>query len=104
MAMPRSRYSKIIRTTFFAVLILFLGIGALSLSSFWKDYLQYHFAKLSEDSRVISHEVVDSLSDSSLLLEFIRERLGKDFSLSRARPSLASSSPCGEPQGGPALA
>jgi diguanylate cyclase (GGDEF)-like protein len=87
MAMPRSRYSKIIRTTFFAVLILFLGIGALSLSSFWKDYLQYHFAKLSEDSRVISHEVADSLSDSSLLLEFIRERLGKDFSLSRADPA-----------------
>ena len=87
MAMPRSRYSKTIRTTFFTVLILFLGIGALALSSFWKDYLQYHFAKLSEDSRVISHEVADSLSDSSLLLDFIRDRLGKDFSLSRADPS-----------------
>ena len=85
--MPRSRYSKIIRITFFAVLILFLGIGALAFSSFWKDYLQYHIGKLSEDSRVISHEVADSLSDSSLLLDFIRERLGKDFSLSRADPA-----------------
>lgn len=73
--------------TFIAVLILFLGFGALSLSSFWKDSLQYHIGKLSEDSRVISHEVADSLSDSSLLLDFIRERLGKDFSLSRADPT-----------------
>jgi diguanylate cyclase (GGDEF)-like protein len=87
MAMPRSRYSKIIRITFFAVLILFLGAGALALSSFWKDYLQYHIGKLSEDSRVISREVADSLSDSSLLLDFIRERLGKDFSLSREDPA-----------------
>ena len=87
MAMPRSRYSKTIRTSFFAVLILFLGVGALDLSSFWKDYLQYHFDKLSEDSRVISHGVEDSLSDSSLLLNFISERLGKDFSLSRADPA-----------------
>ena len=87
MAMPRSRYSKTIRTTFFAVLILFLGVGALALSSFWKDFLENHSAKLSEDSRVISHEVADSLRDSSLLLDFIRERLGKDFSLSRADPS-----------------
>ncbi|MFZ0616051.1 MAG: diguanylate cyclase [Chthoniobacterales bacterium] len=69
------------------MLILFLGIGALSLSSFWKDYLQYHIGKLSENSRVISHEVADSLSVSSLLLDFIRERLGKDFSLSRADPA-----------------
>jgi diguanylate cyclase (GGDEF)-like protein len=87
MAMPRSRYSKTIRTTFFAVLILFLGVGALSLSSFWKDYLQYHFGKLSEDAGVISHDVADSLSASSVLLDFIRERLGKDFSLSRADPA-----------------
>ena len=87
MAMPRSRYSKTIRMTFFAVLILFLGVGALALSSFWRDYLQFHFEKLSEDSKVISSEVEHSLSDSSLLLDFIRERLGKDFSLSRADPA-----------------
>jgi diguanylate cyclase (GGDEF)-like protein len=87
MAMPRSRYSKTIRTTFFAVLILFLGVGALALSSFWKDYLQYHFGKLSEDAEVISHDVVDSLSASSVLLDFIRERMGKDFSLSGADPA-----------------
>lgn len=35
---------------------------------------------------VISHEVAHSLSDSSLLLNFTRERLGEDFSLSRADP------------------
>jgi diguanylate cyclase (GGDEF)-like protein len=87
MAMPKSRYSKTIRMTFFAVLILFLGVGALALTSSWKDYLQYHFGKLSEDSRVISHVVADSLSDSSLLLDFIRGQLGKDFSLSRTDPA-----------------
>ena len=84
--MPRSKHSKTIRATFFAVLFMFLGSSGLFLYTSWNEFLNDSKQGILTSADITFDALEGSLEDSRLLLNFIKQKLRENDSLDQGLP------------------